>query len=353
MKKGWDNMGMKNMFHFFSEDIGIDLGTANTLVYVKNKGVILNEPSVVAVRTKTKKVYEVGTRAKEMIGKTPNAIEAIRPLKDGVIADYEITEKMLREFFKVVHKKKFFTNPRVVICVPAGVTQVEKRAVMDVAKEAGAREAYLIEEPMAAAIGAGLDIFEPTGNMVVDIGGGTTEIAVISLGGIVKTTSLRVAGDKIDDSIVQYIRKDHNLLIGDKTAEEIKVNIASATELSDELEYEVRGRNVLNGLPRNIIVTSKEIREAIEELIYQIIEEIKVTLEKTPPELSADIYQKGLVLTGGGASIRNLDKKISESLEIPVMIADKPLACVVNGIGKVLQGFDSYKDVIISPETDY
>lgn len=346
-------MRFKNLFHLFSEDVGIDLGTANTLVYVKNKGVILNEPSVVAVRSKTKEVYEVGGKAKDMIGKTPAAIDAIRPLKDGVIADYEITEKMLREFFKIVHKKKFFTNPRVVICVPAGVTQVEKRAVMDVAKEAGAREAYLIEEPMAAAIGAGLDIFEPTGNMIVDIGGGTTEIAVISLGGIVKTTSLRIAGDKIDECIVQYIRKDHNLLIGERTAEDIKINIASATELGDELDFEVRGRNVLNGLPRNIVVTSKEIREAIEELIYQVIEEIKVTLEKTPPELSADIYQKGLVLTGGGAGIRNMDKKIAESLEIPVMIADNPLACVVNGIGKVLQSFDKFKEVIISPETDY
>lgn len=355
-------MKLKNFFNVFSEDIGIDLGTANTLVYVKNKGVILNEPSVVAIKSKTKNIYEVGANAKKMIGKTPSTIEAIRPLKDGVIADYEITEKMLREFLKLVHKKKFFTNPRVVICVPAGVTQVEKRAVMDVTKEAGAREACLIEEPMAGAIGAGVDIFEPSGNMIVDIGGGTTEIAVISLGGVVKTTSLRVAGDKLDEAIVQYVRKNHNLIIGEKTAEDIKLNIASAyidpdkkdsLDKSENRVYEVRGRNILNGLPRNIKITTEEVYDAIEEHIYQIIEEIKIILERTPPELAADIYQKGLILSGGGALIRELDKKISEEIKIPVTIAEDPLKCVVNGIGKLLDDFEKYKDVIISPETDY
>ena len=352
-------MKLRDLLNVFSEDVGIDLGTANTLVYVKNKGIVLDEPSVVAIKGKEKRVYEVGANAKKMIGKTPSSIDAIRPLRDGVIADYEITEKMLREFLKLAHKKKFLTNPRVVICVPAGVTQVEKRAVMDVAKEAGAREAYLIEEPMAAAIGAGLDIFEAAGNMIVDIGGGTSEIAVISLGGIVKTNSLRIAGDKLDEAIVQYVRKNHNLIIGEKSAEEIKMSIARAYFEKDKDEeynseiYEVRGRNILNGLPRNIKITSKEVYEAIEEHIYQIIEEIKIILEKTPPELSADIYQKGLVLAGGGARIKGLDRKISEELKIPVMVAEDPLKCVVNGIGKLLEEFEVYNDVIISPETDY
>lgn len=336
----------------FSEDLGIDLGTVNTLVCVKNKGVVLNEPSVVAINTKSKNIYEVGNKAKRMIGKTPASIEAIRPLKNGVIADYEVTEKMLRAFYKIVLKRKWWTNPRVVICVPAGVTQVERRAVVDVTREAGAREAYLIEEPMAAAIGAGLEIFEPEGSMIVDIGGGTTEIAVISLGGIVKTSSVRIAGDKLDEAIVQYIRQKHNLLIGDKTAEDVKINIATAMEQEQELEYEVRGRNILNGLPRNVIIKSSEVREAIEELIGQMIEEIKVTLEKTPPELSADIYQKGIVLAGGGANIRNLDKKISESLQIPVIVAENPLTCVVKGIEVLLKDFDRYKEVIILP-SDY
>ena len=259
---------------------------------------------------------------------------------------------MLRAFYKIVLKRKWWTNPRVVICVPAGVTQVERRAVVDVTREAGAREAYLIEEPMAAAIGAGLEIFEPEGSMIVDIGGGTTEIAVISLGGIVKTSSVRIAGDKLDEAIVQYIRQKHNLLIGDKTAEDVKINVATAMELEQELEYEVRGRNILNGLPRNIVIKSSEVREAIEELIGQMIEEIKVTLEKTPPELSADIYQKGIVLAGGGANIRNLDRKISESLQIPVIVAENPLTCVVKGIEVLLKDFDRYKEVIILP-SDY
>lgn len=344
---------ISDVFGMFSEDLGIDLGTANTLVCVKNKGIVLNEPSVVAVRQKSKEIYEVGTQAKRMIGRTPASITAIRPLKNGVIADYEITEKMLREFYKKVHKRKFLTNPRVVICVPAGVTQVEKRAVIDVTREAGAREAYLIEEPMAAAIGAGLDIFEPEGNLIVDIGGGTTEIAVISLGGIVKTSSLRVAGDKFDSAIVQYVRQKHSLLIGEKTAEDIKIHVGTAMELEEELSIEISGRNVLNGLPKNVVISSTEIREALEELIHQIIEEIKVILEKTPPELSADIKRKGLVLAGGGALIRDLDRKISNALHINVIIAEEPLNAVIRGIEELLKSFEMYREVIISPETDY
>jgi len=344
---------MNQVFGMFSEDLGIDLGTANTLVCVKNKGVVLNEPSVVAIRQRTKEIYEVGEQAKKMIGRTPASISAIRPLKNGVIADYEITEKMLREFYKKVHKRKFLTNPRVVICVPAGVTQVEKRAVIDVTREAGAREAYLIEEPMAAAIGAGLDIFEPEGNLIVDIGGGTTEIAVISLGGIVKTSSLRVAGDKFDSAIMQYVRQKHSLLIGEKTAEDVKISVGTAIDLEEELSIEVSGRNVLNGLPKNITIKSSEIREALEEMMHQIIEEIKVILEKTPPELSADIKRKGLVLAGGGALIRGLDKKISSALHIEVTVTEEPLNTVVRGIEELLKNFELYREVIISPETDY
>lgn len=319
----------------------------------KNKGVVLNEPSVVAVNNKTKEIYAVGDKAKRMIGRTPAVIDAIRPLKNGVIADYEVTEKMLREFYKRVHKRKFLANPRVVICVPAGVTQVEKRAVIDVTREAGAREAYLIEEPMAAAIGAGLNIFEPDGNFIIDIGGGTTEIAVISLGGIVKTSSLRVAGDKFDTAIVQYVRQKHNLLIGDKTAEEIKVNVGSAIDLEEELTIEISGRNVLNGLPKNVSINSSEIKEALDEMMHQIIEEIKVILEKTPPELSSDIKRKGIVLVGGGALIRGIDKKISDALQLSVQITEFPLNAVVMGIEELLKNFEKYREVIISPETDY
>lgn len=337
----------------FSEDLGIDLGTANTLVCVKNKGIVLNEPSVVAINNRTKKIYEVGANAKRMIGRTHAAIDAIRPLKNGVIADYEVTEKMLREFYKKVHKRKFLANPRVVICVPAGVTQVEKRAVIDVTREAGAREAYLIEEPMAAAIGAGLNIFEPEGSLIVDIGGGTTEIAVISLGGVVKTSSLRVAGDKFDAAIVQYVRDKHSLLIGDKTAEEIKINVGTAVELEEELSINISGRNVLNGLPKNIAVTSSEVKEALDEMMHQIIEEIKVILEKTPPELSSDIKRKGIVLVGGGSLIKGIDKKISDALKLGVEITETPLNAVVMGIEELLKDFEKYREVIISPETDY
>ena len=341
------------IFGIFSDDLGIDLGTANTLICMKNKGVILNAPSVVAFNTKTKKILEVGERAKLMIGKTPNHIEAVRPLQHGVIADYELTEKMLREFYKMINTNKFLSSPRVVICVPAGVTQVEKRAVIDVTREAGAREAYLIEEPMAAAIGMGLNIFEPEGNMVVDIGGGTSEIAVISLGGIVRTSSLKVAGDKFDGVIIDYVRQKHNLLIGEKTAEEIKKAVGAAIELDEDITVEISGRNILNGLPKNVVICSAEIKEAISDLLQQIIEEIKVILEKTPPELAADIKRKGICLAGGGALLRGIDVKIADSLGLRVWIAEDPLNAVIDGLQIVLKEFDQYSKVLISQEVDY
>jgi len=343
----------KSIFGIFSEDLGIDLGTANTLVCVKNKGVILNEPSVVSINTRTKDIIAVGEQAKKMIGRTPDNCQAIRPLKNGVVADYETTEKMLREFYKRVHKKTFLSSPRVVICVPAGVSQVEKRAVIDVTLEAGAREAYLIEEPMAAALGVGINIFDPEGSLIVDIGGGTTEIAVISLGGIVKTSSLKVAGDKFDAAIMEYVRKKHNLLIGEKTSEDIKIKIATALENDEEVTYEISGRNILNGLPKNVIISSLEIQEATAPLIKRIIEEIKYVLEKTPPELAADIKRKGVILAGGGAEIRGLDQKIAENILLEVTPAENPLNSVVNGIETLLQNFEEYKSILISPEKDY
>ena len=348
---------MKRYFNkllgFFSEDLGIDLGTSNTLICVKDKGIILNEPSVVAINTRTKDIFEVGERAKLMIGRTPNNLDTIRPLKNGVIADYEITEKMLSSFYKRVSHNRFFSSPRVIICVPAGVTQVEKRAVIEVTREAGAREAYLVEEPMAAAIGIGLNIFEPEGNMIVDIGGGTSELAVISLGGVVKTSSFRVAGDRFDTTIIEYIRQKHNLLIGEKTAEDIKKQIGAVVELEEDISIDISGRNALNGLPKDIKIYSSEIVEALSELLQQIIEEIKVILEKTPPELSSDIKRRGIYITGGGALLRGIDKKISESLNLNVTISDDPLNAVINGIQILLKNFHIYNKVLISPETDY
>ena len=348
---------MKKIFNkvlgIFSEDLGIDLGTSNTLICVKNKGIILNEPSVVALNTKTKDIFEVGDKAKKMLGRTPGSIQTIRPLKNGVIADYEITEKMLRTFYKKVNQKKGMSSPRVIICVPAGVTQVEKRAVIDVTREAGAREAYLIEEPMAAAIGIGLNIFEPEGNLIIDIGGGTAEIAVISLGGIVKTSSFRVAGDKFDTTIIDYVRQKHNLLIGERTAEEIKKSIGAVIELEEDECIEISGRNALNGLPRDIKLYSSEVVEALGDLVQQIIEEVKVILEKTPPELASDIKRRGIYVTGGGALLRGIDQRISESLNLNVTISDDPLNAVINGIQTLLKNFGTYKKVLISPESDY
>lgn len=336
----------------FSKDMGIDLGTANTLVYMRGKGIVVNEPSVVAVNTQTKEVLAVGNEAKEMIGRTPGNIIAIRPMKDGVIADFDVTQAMLKYFIGKAYVRSLFgPKPRVVVCVPSGVTEVEKRAVLDAAVAAGAKEkdTYLIEEPMAASIGAGLPVEEPTGNMVVDIGGGTSEMAVISLGGIVTSTSLRVAGDELDSHIVNYIKKTYNLAIGDRTAEEIKITIGSAYPSEEPLTMDIRGRDLIFGLPKTITINSEEIREALHEPIYSIIDTIKQTLEATPPELAADVMESGITLTGGGALLSGLDQLISEETGMPVNIGEEPLNCVALGTGMVLEHIDKLKTVLLSP----
>lgn len=321
----------------FSKDIGIDLGTANTLVFMKGKGIVIREPSVVAVDVRTDSVLAVGDSAKEMIGRTPGSIVAVRPLKDGVIADFDTTAVMLKHFIKKAVKSGIFSKPRVVVCIPSGVTEVERRAVEDAARQAGAKDVELIEEPMAAAIGAGLPVSEPTGSMVVDIGGGTSEVAVISLGDIVAACSVRVAGDKFDESIISYIKRKYNLLIGERTAESIKIKIGSAYPYEDEGSVEIKGRNLIDGLPKNIVIEASEVRKALEDPINTIIDAIKSTLEDTPPELSADIIDHGIMLTGGGALLRNLDVLISKETHMPVYIAENPLDCVVAGTGKRLE----------------
>ncbi|MBQ9915242.1 MAG: rod shape-determining protein, partial [Clostridia bacterium] len=327
--------------------IGIDLGTANTLVYLKGKGIILREPSVVAVNKAEGKVLKVGSEAKEMIGRTPGNVVAIRPLKDGVIADFDSTQAMMKYFIKKAYPSTFI-KPRVVVCIPFGVTEVERRAVEESVLSAGAKSAHLIEEPMAAAIGAGLPVSEPTGSMVVDIGGGTSEVAVISYGGIVSSQSLRVAGDELDEDIVDYIKKEYNLMIGERTAEEIKFNIGSAYEYEEESTMEVKGRDLITGLPRTITLTSKEIRSAMSESIFAIVDAIKTTLEKTPPELAADVMNRGIVLTGGGALIRGLDILISEETGIPVYVADNALDCVALGTGLALSALEKAGQGILS-----
>ncbi|MBI2339487.1 MAG: rod shape-determining protein [Deltaproteobacteria bacterium] len=335
----------------FSNDLAIDLGTANTLIYVKGKGIVSSEPSVVAVRREgrgQKKVLAVGKEAKEMLGRTPTNIEAIRPMKDGVIADFEITEAMLRYFIRKAHNRKTLVRPRIIICVPYGVTEVEKRAVRESAESAGAREVYLIEEPMAAAIGAGLPITEPSGNMIVDIGGGTTEVAVISLAGIVYSKSVRVAGDKMDEAIVQHIKRNYNLLIGERTAELIKISIGNAYPDTEPKMMEIKGRDLVNGIPRILQVNSDEVREAIAEPVHSIVEAIKTTLERTPPELAGDIVDKGIVLAGGGALLRGLDKLIHEETGLPVTVAEDPLSCVVLGSGKALDELNVLRDIALS-----
>lgn len=325
-----------------SKDMGIDLGTANTLVYVKGKGILLREPSVVAINTTTKKTLAVGTEAKQMIGRTPGNITAIRPMKDGVIADFDITQTMLKTFIEKVTSKSSFTSPRIIVCFPSGVTEVERRAIEEATKQAGAREVLLMEEPMAAAIGAGLPVDEPTGSMIVDIGGGTTEIAIISLGGIVTSKSLRVAGDELDHAIVSYIKKGHNLTIGERTSENIKMELGSAfkDEEEEERKMDIKGRDIMTGLPKTIEISEEQIREALREPIALIIESIKTTLEKTPPELAADIMDKGIMLTGGGALLRGIDELISKETHIPVHISESPLDCVALGAGKALDNFD-------------
>ena len=334
----------------FSKDIGIDLGTANTLVHVKGKGIVLREPSVVAMNKKTNEILAVGEAAKNMIGRTPGNIVAIRPMKDGVIADFDVTQSMLKYFIKKAIPKGLFSKPRVVICVPSGVTEVEKRAVEEATLQAGAKEAYLIEEPMAAAIGANLPVDEPSGSMVVDIGGGTSEVAVISLGGIVTSKSLRIAGDEFDEAIVHYIKKEYNLMIGERTAELIKVTIGAAYPKLAEEKMEIRGRDLITGLPKNLKISSKEITEALKESINAIVDSIKYTLEKTPPELAADIMDRGIMLTGGGALLSGLDKLIIEETGMPVSIAENPLDCVVLGAGKVLDEIETLKKVLIVPK---
>ena len=339
----------------FTRDMGIDLGTANTLVFVKGKGITVNEPSVVAVNTHTHDVLAVGDEAKEMIGRTPGSIVAIRPMKDGVIADFEITQAMLRYFINKTYNRSLFSpKPRIIICVPSGVTEVEKRAVIEAAISAGTKEkyAYLIEEPMAAAIGAGLPVEEPTGSMVVDIGGGTSEVAIISLGGIVTSKSVRVAGDEFDNFIVNYIKREYNLAIGDRTAETIKINIGCAyLESDDDIgEMEIRGRDLVSGLPKTVLITSREVLEALEEPVSNIIDAIKYTLEKTPPELAADIMESGIYLTGGGALLRGLDRLISVETGMPVHIANEPLNCVANGTGAALEHIDALKNILISSQ---
>ena len=336
----------------FSSDLAIDLGTANTLVYVKGKGIVLSEPSVVAIRTDARvkdRVLAVGLEAKNMVGRTPGNIVAIRPLRDGVIADFDITEAMLRHFIHKVHNRRTFVRPRIIIAVPSGITQVEKRAVRESAESAGAREVFLIEEPMAAAIGAGLPISEPTCNMVVDIGGGTTEVAVISLAGIVYSRSLRVAGDKMDAAIVQYIKRKYNLLIGERTSEIIKMTIGNAYPDPDDIStIEVKGRDLVSGIPKILAIDSEEIRVAISEQIDAIVETVKIALEQTPPELSADIVDSGIVLTGGGALLKNLDKLLREESGLPIRITEDPLSTVALGSGMALDNLEILKQVIIT-----
>lgn len=336
-----------------SHDLGIDLGTANTLVFLKGKGIVVSEPSVVAINNETGEIHAVGNDARNMIGRTPGNITVVRPMKDGVIADYDTTATMMKYYIQKARQKKssFGTKPNVVVCVPSGITKVEERAVVDATKLAGAKEAFTIAEPFAAAIGADLPVWEPTGSMIVDIGGGTTEVAVISLGGIVTSKSIKVAGNDMDEAITQFIRKKYNLMIGERTAEEIKVEIGSALELETDEEMEIRGRNLLTGLPETISISSREITSALKENIDKIVQAVKTTLEKTPPELSADVMNRGIVLTGGGALLRNIDKVISEETDIPVFITENPLESVAIGTGKSLDYIHHFKNSQVASRT--
>jgi rod shape-determining protein MreB len=340
-------MNLRSLFSLFSSDLAIDLGTANTLVFAKGKGIVVNEPSIVAINKNTGEVEAVGKEAKEMLGRTPGNIVAIKPMKDGVIADFKVTERMLNYFIQKAHGRKMLVHPRIVIGVPSEITQVEKRAVMDSAYRAKASEVHLVEQAMVAAIGAGLPITEPSGNMVVDIGGGTTDVAVISLSGIVYSRSVRVAGNEMDDAVMQYLKKKYNLLVGERTAETIKIEIGSAYPLDKPLSMEIKGRNLIEGVPRTVLIHDEEIREALSECIATIINAIRVALERTPPELSADISDRGIVLTGGGALIKNLDKRIREETGLPVSIADDPLASVVLGTGRMLSDFRLLRKISI------
>jgi rod shape-determining protein MreB len=328
------------MTGFGGRDLAVDLGTANTLVYMRGRGIVLSEPSVVAIDTRTGEVHAVGIDAKRMLGRTPGTITAIRPLKDGVIADFDITEEMLRHFIQKVQQSRF-AHPRVVVCVPSGVTGVEKRAVEEACLSAGAREAYLIEEPMAAAIGAGLPVGEPTGSMVVDIGGGTSEVAVISLGGIVVSQSIRVGGDELDEAIINYVKREYKLLIGQQTAEEVKLEIGSAFQMPEEVQAEIRGRDMVSGLPKTVVLTSEEIRGALEEPVSQIIDAVKETLDRTPPELASDIMDRGIMLAGGGALLQGMEERMRHETQMPAHLAESPLTCVAVGSGRSLEEFEA------------
>jgi rod shape-determining protein MreB and related proteins len=346
---GRRSTGGEGVLGFLGQDMAVDLGTANTLVYVRHAGIVLNEPSVVAINTLSGAVLAVGNEAKRMIGRTPSHIQAVRPLKDGVIADFDITEKMLRYFIQRVHKRRLLAKPRVVVCVPSGITGVEQRAVEEATIAAGARRAYIIEEPMAAAIGAGLPIHEPAGNMVVDIGGGTTEVAVISLGGIVTSSSLRIGGDELDEAIINHVKKEYSLLLGERTAEAIKLAIGAVYPMQEELVAEIPGRDLVSGLPKTLQITDGEIRAAIEEPVSAIIDSIKATLDRTPPELAGDIMHRGITLTGGGALLRGLDKRLRHETGMPILIADSPLSSVAIGSGKCLEEFEILQRVLVSP----
>jgi rod shape-determining protein MreB len=343
---------LKSIASWFCNDVAIDLGTANTLVHVKGLGIVLNEPSVVAVDNQTRKVVAVGSDAKAMLGKTPDHITAVRPLKDGVIADFQITEIMLREFIRKAQQKRRLVKPRIVICVPSGITEVEKRAVRDSAEHAGAREVFLVAEPIAAAIGVGLPVNRPSGNMIIDIGGGTTEIAVIALDGIVCDTSIRVGGDEMDEAIVQHIKKTYNLLVGELTAENIKKTIGSAAPLPEELEMEIKGRDLVAGIPKILRISSIEVREALREPIQQIVDALKLALERCPPELAADIVDRGIVMTGGGSLLRELETLLKEETNLPINTVDDPLSCVVLGTGKILDDFEHYSKVLMPAGRD-
>lgn len=338
----------RKLFSFFSNDLAIDLGTANTVVYVPSKGIVLNEPSVVAVQAHTNQVLAAGHRAKEMLGKTPETITAVRPMREGVIAHFELTEAMLRYFIREVHDhRRTLVRPRMIIGVPSGITQVERRAVIDSAKQAGAREVYLIMEPMAAAVGAGLSIHEPCGSMIVDIGGGTTEVAVITLKGVVFCRSVRVGGDEMDRAIVQYVKRKYNLLIGERTAENIKISIGNVLLETEEETLEVKGRDLVTGVPKTVMLTSVEVQESLLETVSSIVDVVRVALENTPPELSSDLVDSGIVLAGGSSQLRGLDKLLSRETGLPVRLAENPLFCVVNGAGKVLEELDFYKDALM------
>lgn len=338
---------MGNQLAFLGRDMAVDLGTANTLVYVRGRGIVLNEPSVVALNTNSGKVVAVGVEAKRMIGRTPGNIVAVRPLKDGVIADFDVTERMLRYFIQKIHRRRHFAKPRIVVAVPSGITGVEQRAVKEAGYQAGARRVYIIEEPMAAAIGTGLPVHEPTGNMVVDIGGGTTEVAVISLGGIVTSQSIRVGGDELDQAIITFAKKEYSLMLGERTAEEIKMAIGSAAPIEEELHAEIRGRDLVSGLPKTIVISAEEVRRAIEEPVNAVVEAVKTTLDKCPPELSGDIVDRGIALTGGGALLRALDDRLRQETGMPILVVDNPLDSVVLGSGKCVEEFDALQQVLV------